>query len=364
MASEKTDRPCHIEHGFWHETYLRWVNEGLPAVVKEPLFAYLGEQPDVFSHLGIIRNGYVLPGQYCSPLFEEEVIEETDTYRLTRDEKGVTAKHSKVGASLPQYIDYPVKSRRDYEALKERLKPSLEARYPENWDQIAASMRNQEDVIVCTHMDGFFAYPREIMGVENLLVMFYDDPDLMRNVIDDRCEFYKQVYEKAIRDTQPDYAFIWEDMAFKNGPLVSPAIFREFLLPAYKELTSFIKSMGVKNIIVDSDGDVSRLIPLWLEGGVTGALPFEVKAGMDVVKIAEEFPTLQIIGGINKHALEKTKADINAELQRVLPAMLARGGYAVSLDHWVQPEIPLENFEYYTEQIRSFDCREVAHASG
>jgi uroporphyrinogen decarboxylase len=112
--------------------------------------------------------------------------------------------------------------------------------------------------------------------------------------------------------------------------------------------------MGVTNIIVDSDGDVSLLIPLWLEGGVTGTLPCEVKAGMDVVKLAEQFPRLQIIGGIDKHALERTTTDIDAEIQRVLPAMLKRGGYAASLDHWVQPEIPLANFEYYVASVREF----------
>ncbi len=82
--------------------------------------------------------------------------------------------------------------------------------------------------------------------------------------------------------------------------------------------------------------------------------PFEVKAGMDVVKIGEEFPTLRILGGIDKHALERTKVDIDAELDRVLPAMIKRGGYVVGLDHWVRSAIPLENFQYYVDRVRSF----------
>ena len=50
MAFESTDRPCHIEHGFWPATYQRWLGEGLPAGVREPPFAYLGEGPDLFDH--------------------------------------------------------------------------------------------------------------------------------------------------------------------------------------------------------------------------------------------------------------------------------------------------------------------------
>lgn len=354
MAFEPTDRPCHIEHGFWPETYCRWQEEGLPGEIHKPVLTYLADRPDLFDYFGIIRLGYMLLGQYYLPPFETQVLEETETYRIVRDGRGCTAKHSKVGASVPQFLDYPVKCRRDYEALKERLQPALSERYPPDWERIAAAMRSQQDVLVCTHMDGFFAYPRELMGLTHLLVTFYDDPALIRDLINDRCEFYMQVYEQAIRDTRPDLAFIWEDMCFKNGPLISPALFREFLLPAYRKLTDFLKGLGVSNIIVDSDGDVRPLIPLWLEGGVTGLLPFEVKAGLDAVQIGQEFPTLQIIGGLNKHAFERSREAIDAELERVLPAMLRRGGYAVSLDHWVPPQIPLENFRYYVERVRAF----------
>ena len=357
MAFEQTDRPCHIEQGFWPETFERWRAEGLPSDIKEPVFSYLGDRPDMFDHFEVIRFGYMLPRQYYVPAFEEEIIEETDTYRIVRDSLGCTAKHSKVGASMPQFLDYPVKTRRDYEALKERLQPSLSERYPHDWDDVARAMRDQEDVIVATHMDGFFGHPRELFGLENLLMTMYDDPDLVHDILNDRCDFYMQVYERAIRDTKPDFAFIWEDMCFKNGPLISPALFREFMLPVYRRLTDYLKSMGVKNIVVDSDGDVSQLLPLWLEGGVTGVLPFEVKADMDVVRIGEEFPTLQIIGGIDKHALERTPEDIDQELERVLPPMLKRGGYVVSLDHWVQPQIPMRNFEYYVDKVKKFPLR-------
>jgi len=353
MAFEVTDRPCHVEQGFWQETLHRWRSESLPPL-KDEAFEYLGERPDVFDHFDITRFGYVMGFQYYVPKFKEEIIEETDTYTVVRDERGCTSKRSKRGASIPQFLDYPIKSRRDYESLKERLEPKLSERYPADWDRIAAEMREQQDVLVVPHMDGFFGYPRELMGLEHFVMMFFDEPELIRDIINDRCDFYIQVHEKAIRETKPDFVFIWEDMCFKNGPLISPALFREFLLPAYQKLTGFLRSLGIENIVVDSDGDARQLIALWLEAGVTGLLPFEVKAGMDVVKIGEEFPTLQIFGGIDKHVLERGRKDIDRELERVLPAMLKRRGYVVTLDHWVHAEIPLENFSYYVQRVRGF----------
>lgn len=352
MAFEKTDRPCHVEHGFWPETCKKWRSEGLPSEIHDPVLCYLGETPDLFSYFDVTRFGYVMLEKYFIPHFEEEILEETDTYYVTTTGTGTTVKISKTNVCVAQFLDFPVKTRQDYEELNERLQPMIEQRYPENWEELAKRMRGQNDVLVCTHMDGFFGYPREILGVENMLMMFYDDPDLILDIINDRCDFYISVYEKAIRDTQPDFAFIWEDMCFKNGPLLSPAIFREFMLSAYKKLTAFLRSMGIEHVVVDSDGDISALIPLWLEGGVNCLLPFQAKMGMDVVQIGKDYPDLRIIGGIDKHTLERSRADIDVEMDRVIPPMLERGGYIVSLDHWVQPEIPLENFEYYVRRVR------------
>ncbi len=354
MSFEKLDIACHVEHGFWGETYDRWRKEGLDSNVQMPrLWEHLSGL-DLFKYYGILKFGYIRPGNYMYPGFEHTIIEDNEDFIIERNSNGVTTKTSKKSISLPQYLDYPIKCREDYEKYKEQLTGNTYNRYPDNWSEVAKAMREQAEIPVCTHMDGFFAYPRELMGIENTLMMFYDDPGLMKDIINDRVDFYMDLYEKAIKDTKPDFAFIWEDMCFKNGPLVSPAIFREFMLPAYRELTSYLGDMGVEKVIVDSDGDVMKLIPLWLEGGVSGLLPFEVKSGMDVVKIGEEFPELIIFGGIDKHHIAKGHDAIDFELNRILPAMIKRGGYFVSLDHWVPPEISLSDFNYYADKVKTF----------
>ena len=215
-------------------------------------------------------------------------------------------------------------------------------------------MRSQTRDVLGVHLEGFFAYPRELMGVERFLITLHDDPELIQVMIQDRVEANIALYERAIAETRPDFAFIWEDMCFKNGPLISPTMFRRFMLPAYQKLTAFLGRMGVHTIVVDSDGDVSLLIRLWLEGGVTGLLPFEVRAGMDVHQVRADYPGLQIIGGIEKHRLEIGQDEIDAELARVLPTMLRQGGYCPSLDHWVHSEISLDSFQYYVEKVRSY----------
>lgn len=354
LAFEPMDRLCHVEWGFWEETYTRWQGEGLPGRVVYPAFDNLSDGEDLFEHLGVIRFGYLLPNQYFLPQFTCEVLEEDEHFRLERNERGVLVRINKENRTIPQFLDYPVKKREDYEKLRERLAAKTQKRYPGDWPELARAMREQEHTVVCTHMDGFFAYPRELMGLETFLYTLYDDPQLIRRMVLERVNFYIEVYERAIKETAPDFAFLWEDMCYRNGPLLSPQMFREFLLPAYQKLTSFLRGLGIQNIIVDSDGDVTALLPLWLEAGVTGILPFEVRAGMNVVRIGEDFPGLQILGGIDKTEIAKGRQAIDAELERVLPLMARRGGYCAALDHWVPPQIGLEDYRYFVEKVRRF----------
>jgi uroporphyrinogen decarboxylase len=164
-------------------------------------------------------------------------------------------------------------------------------------------------------------------------------------------EFTMRRLERALREMDFDYALIWEDNCYNHGMLHSPAVFHKFMAPHYRTLTEFFRRHGVDMISVDSDGNVTELIPLLLEVGVTAIHPFEVGAGMDVVAIGREYPELQIWGGLDKRALARGPDTIDAELKRVLPAMKARGGYAAALDHNVPSNVSLANFRYYVRRL-------------
>ncbi len=354
ITSNSADWPCHLEWGFWEETYDRWLNEGLPQEINFPEFPFARGENDLFDYFGITKIGYIRIDQYFEPPFETEIVEETEAYVLQRTERGVLERRSKISATPPHCIEFSVNNKKDYRKVRERLTARIKERYPPDWPEWSSNLRTQEQFVTGIHLDGFFAYPRELMGFNNFLVSLYEEPELIRMMIGDRVEFYIKLYEKAIRDTRPDFAFIWEDMCYKNGPMLSPEMFGEFLQPAYRRLTRFLTSCGIRIILVDSDGDVRKLLPHWLECGVTGVLPFEVQSGMDVVSIAEAFPNLSIIGGIDKRRIAEGKKATNNELKRVLPSMSKRGKYCASLDHWVPPDISFKDFEYYARAIRNW----------
>ncbi len=359
--------PPKWEFGYWAGALRRWYREGL--VEQTGIPAHLADGQNVYGGGGAWMPGRyvdldvrhalgldecmqrVAVNNYFCPAFEEQVLEEHDDWLLIRDDMGMIVKRTRHLNSLPHFVRGPVATRQDWEQIKaERLQPTLAGRLPDHWTELLASYRRRTFPLAIGGGQGFFGTPRSLLGEVQVLTAYYDCPDLMRDVIDDLADFWIALYDQVLDRVDVDLALIWEDMAYKNGPLISPTLFRQFMLPAYKKLTGFFRERGVRVIHVDCDGNIWKLLPLWVEGGVTGLYPFEVMAGMNVVEVREAFPQLQILGGIDKIALARDREAIDAVLRDV-PAMLRRGGYIPYVDHMVPPDVSWENFCYYRKRL-------------
>ena len=167
-------------------------------------------------------------------------------------------------------------------------------------------------------------------------------------------EFILGVLRRVTETAPLTTVFFWEDMCYRSGPLISPKMFREFMLPRYKRITEFARSQGIDRIFVDSDGDVSQLIPLWIEAGINGVYPMEVAAGMDVAKLRREYGRdLLMTGGIDKRVLAQGRAAIDEELRRRMP-VAESGGYIPHLDHAIPHDVPYEAFVYYWKRKKEY----------
>ena len=166
-------------------------------------------------------------------------------------------------------------------------------------------------------------------------------------------EFAVAVLPRALREAPVTLAQFWEDMCYRQGPLISPALFREFMLPRYRRITEAIRAAGVDIIFVDSDGDVSELIPLWLEAGINGVFPMEQACGNDLHAYRRRYGReLLMAGGLDKRALARGRRAIDDELQRQLP-LAAGGGYVPTLDHAIPPHVGFEDFCYYWKRKKT-----------
>jgi len=271
---------------------------------------------------------------------------------LERDEQGIIQKRMKDKSSLPTYVRGPVENRGDWERLKaERLQPTLEGRLADEWPQIVEEYSHRSYPLSIMGSHGFYGTPRFLLGQDRLLYTYYDDPELLDDINSYLCEFWMALCEPILKEAQPDVVQMWEDMSYRSGSLISPDHFRRFMLPYYKRLTAFFRDYGVENVLVDTDGDCWELIPLFIEGGVTGMYPMEVQSGMNVVEVRQAFPRLQILGGIDKRVLTWGKEATDRELETKVPWMLAHGGYVPYIDHFVTPEASLESFSYYRRRL-------------
>jgi uroporphyrinogen decarboxylase len=191
------------------------------------------------------------------------------------------------------------------------------------------------------------------MSVERISTMFYDDPKLIHEMCEHIADFVIELITPILESIHFDFAFVWEDMGSRNGPLCSPNIYREFMLSPLKRLTKILRKHGIDIIIVDSDGNNDVLIPLWLEAGVNGLRPFEIASDCDPVAIRKKYGDDIIIqGGIDKRILSRSHEDIDKEILSKVPWLCLQGGYFPQVDHLVPPDVPLENYRYYSQLLR------------
>ena len=164
------------------------------------------------------------------------------------------------------------------------------------------------------------------------------------------CKLWLLMCEKLTSKIDFDFAVFWEDMSGRQGSMISPATFREFMSPNYKKLTDFLKSRGINIFAVDTDGYVGELINLFLEIGINMLFPFEQQADNDLIKFRKKFPELRMFGGIDKKILSRDKISIDKELEKI-SFLIGKGGYIPSIDHNVSPDSSWENFKYYRNRL-------------
>ncbi len=359
LRFQSVDRPPNFELGFWGHTLERFVSEGMPREAADYSSDGKGSCTDAFyghPFFGI-EHQECLPIDFGPmPSYEYKVIEENERYIVYRDTQGITARSLKTNTvrgtrwSMDQYLDFPVKNREDFEEMKQRYDPHDPKRYPSNWSDLVERYRERDCPLALNHIGtlGFYGLGRFWMGTHGLSKAFFQNPRLVHDMFDFIADFIIGVSRRALADTQLDCVQFFEDFAGNSGPLFSPRIFKEFMLPRYKRVTDFLRKHGVDIIFLDSDGNVEVLLPLLIEAGITVLWPLEVAAGMNPLKIRREYGhDLALMGGIDKREIAKDKKAVKHEVMGKLPQLVADGGYIPMIDHIVPPDVSYRNFLFY-----------------
>jgi hypothetical protein len=350
MTFQRVDRVPLMEMGIWNDTFARWHREGLPPWVTS--IRHLEDR------LGLDRSfnmDWLPVDDGIFPAFTPRVLEQSGDERVVVDEDGVTYRERTHHRTIPQYLRFPVENEADYERLAPRLDPAVVGRYAADFDEDLAGRRMRGE-LVGVNFRSFFGFPRSLMGLENLCIAFHEQPALVRRIIHDRVAFAKRLLARVLATGALDFVQVWEDMAYKTASLVSPAQVREFILPAWTELVELLRAAGVPLIMVDCDGRVDELLPLFLEAGIDGTLPCEIAAGSDPLALRRRHPRCILLGGMDKRVISAGREGVDAELARVMP-LVREGAFIPMLDHFVPPDVSFETYRYYVERRRELLAR-------
>ncbi len=291
---------------WWDQTIARWHEEGLPRTLE----------------------GVFEIGEYFG-------LDPYQQFWFSTTEANIEA--------AQHHVEGGVATMDDYLAIRPQL-------YPEHGAAIAAmgpwARRQREgEAVVWATLEGFFWLPRTLLGQEGHMFAFYEQPELIHRINEDLLQFNLRLLREMSRVCIPTFMTFAEDMSFNRGPMISEALFKEFLTPYYHRLLPAVRELDILPI-VDTDGDITMMIPWLLDAGVAGVLPLERQAGVDGLRMRESFPRLGMIGHFDKMCMTRGAAAMRAEFERLLP-IIKTGGFIPSVDHQTPPGVPLEAYREY-----------------
>jgi uroporphyrinogen decarboxylase len=341
-------------------TLAAWHQQGLPQAVN--WYDYLLELLEIEREPTKPRTSLGV-SFIMIPTFEEKVLAHRAGHYVVQDWMGAITEISDTydytyirrakDFVTRKWHSFPVETREDWEEkIKWRYDPRDPERFPEDFEARCAELR-ERDYVLSLAFSGPFWQMREWCGMEGLCLLMVEDPEFVDDMAAFWTDFVLQTLAPILELAPPDHIVFNEDMAYKMHSMISPKMVRRFLMPSWTQWIAAIKAAAPETVVdMDSDGYNAELLPLWVEAGFDACSPMEVAAGNDIVAYRQQYGTqIAFRGGIDKRALAKGGAVMQAELERVIPPLLKDGGYIPSCDHGVPPDISWPDFIDYTRRL-------------
>lgn len=350
------DRMPLVHFGFWEETIEKWRQEGhIDDETAKNVYDRSENETKIASMLGFDFNwgGATANNVDLFPAFEPELLEtRPDGIQLYRNHYGVIELHKPGVVSIPAEVGHTLVDRASWEKeFLPRLQYSIDRINYEAFSKLGAP--EEREIPMGFHIGSLFGKIRDWMGVENVSYLYADDEPLYDEIINTLGNLIYDCTKTALETgVKFDYAHYWEDICFKNGPLVIPQVFREKVGPHYKRINDLLHQYGIDIISLDCDGWIDTLLPIWLENGVNTMFPIEVGTWNASIKPWREQygRELRGVGGMNKTVFAHDFAAVDAEVDRLVE-LVKLGGYIPCPDHRIAPDAKWENVQYYCEQM-------------
>ena len=341
MHFQSVDRSVNMEFGYWEENFQQWKmfkDNGITNNAQADQFFSFDPMPCIWIHA------------WMNPAFEEKVVEIRGDKKILINSDGLLAEvpvndHS----TIPHYLRSSVITPDDWKRVKEerfRLDDPARILNPQ-W--ILSQHPNDRDYPLGISCGSMIGKIRDMLTFEGLAYACFDYPDMVEDMVETCCQMVEHGLDQVLPYVQFDYAAGWEDICYKNGPIVSMDFFVNVVAPRYERIHKKLIAHGIDLWYTDCDGDVRFLLPHFLKNGINCLFPFEVNCCAFPGELLDEYAgQLRIMGGVDKMQLGAGKDAILAYMKRIEP-YVKRGGFIPFCDHRCPPNVKEEDYLYYLD---------------
>ncbi len=340
MHYQPVDRCFNMEFGYWQENFDLW-----PVFIENGVRT--NEQADRLFNFDRIR---VVGTPFMHPPFEAKVVRETETTKIVMNAEGLLAEVPKdAHDTIPHYLKSSIETPDDWKRVKEeRFRRDDPARVPD-LEKLKRQHPPTRDYPLGVDCGSMIGRVRNLLTFEGLAYAVYDYPEMVEDMVETCCVLIEDFLDRVLPAMDFDYASGWEDICFKNGPIVSVDFFRDVVTPRYKRIHRKLTAAGIDLWYTDCDGDVRPILPLMMEGGINCLFPFEVQCCAHPAELLNEYgKNLRIMGGFDKMALGRGPEAIKSYMETLVP-LVERGGYIPFCDHRCPPNVKQEDYFYYLD---------------
>jgi uroporphyrinogen decarboxylase len=335
--------PC--GDGLWGETREKYIKQGK-----------LREDEDVVSHFDMSWRTAGWLNSLADLDFKDQLIEETDETILKLNGNGAQLRWWKAKSGTPEHVDFTVKERPAWEQL---IKPHLihldRRRIPFEGYRVQKKLAAEQQRAFGWAGVAPFEQMHPVCGHEYMLMGMALDPEWVRDMVMTYADFTIMHLETLFAEEGlPDFMWFYEDMGFKERPFMSPAMYEELVMPGHKKLFDYSHSKGLK-VVVHSCGFVEPLVPGLVKAGMDCLQAMEVKAGMDMLRLARQYgDRISFCGNIDIRTIASNdRTLIDKELDHKIPPVLKMGsGFILHSDHSIPPEVEHDTLQWFFDHGR------------
>jgi uroporphyrinogen decarboxylase len=330
-----------MEFGYWNENFNRW-DIFMDNDIKT------NEEAAIFFNFDIIK---VFSGNVdIHPGFPRKVVSESSDMKVLMNKDGLLAEVPKDGHdTIPHFMKSSIVTPDDWKKVKEEHFRRDDPARKVDIEALKKAHSKDRSYPLGVHCGSMIGRVRDMLTFEGLAYACFDYPDMVEDMVETRCLLVEDFLDQVLPHMDFDYASGWEDIAFKNGPIVSVDFFKNVVMPRYKRISKKLRAAGIDIWYTDCDGDVRPILPYFLEGGINCLFPFEVNGCSHPGELLNEYgKDLRIMGGVDKIQLKAGKNAIKTYLETLIP-LVEIGGYIPFCDHRCPPDVSPENYLYYLD---------------